>query len=334
MKRLVSAVLATVLTAGILAGCGSKPADTYKKGAETPAPATPAPTVTLKIGQIPTVDGLPFWVAEAKDFYKKAGVNVELIKFNSANERDAAIIGGQIDGMLADPLATTTLYASGTKVNIASINLGVTKEEGPMGIMAAPGSTISKLEDLKNVEVATSTNSVTHYVLEKMLLDAGLKPEEIKITPIPQITLRFESLMSGKVKAAIMPDPLFSLAVSKGAKLLASDAQAKNNYSMSVVVFTEKAMKEKLDGVTKFFQAYNWAVGEIKAAPNSYRDVLVEKAGLPAEIKDAYQVVPFSAAQAPKKEDLEAVVQWLLDKKIIKSKVTYEELVNTSALPK
>jgi len=331
MKRSLSLLLAGLLLAGALAGCSSKPKDAYKT---QPQPTAPASPVTLKIGQLPVIDGLPFWVAEQKNYYKDAGVVIELITFKSANERDAAIIGGQIDGMLADPIATTTLVASGTKLQIASVGLGATKAEGPIAILAAPGSGITDVAGLKNVPIAISSNSVIHYVVEKLLLENGLKADEIKTTPIPQIPLRFEALMSNQVKAAGMPDPLLSLAAGKGAKVILSDVNAKKNYSLSVIDFTEKAFKEKADGITRFFRAYNRAVVDIKLDPNSFKDLLVEKAGLPREIKDTYQVVPSSPAQAPKKDELEDVVQWLLDKQVIKAKVTYEQLVNTSVLPK
>lgn len=333
MKRTLSLLLVAVFALGVLSACGSKPNQAYSKQTQPAAPA-PANPVTLKIAQLPIVDGLPFWIAEQKGYYKDAGVNVELITFKSANERDAAIIGGQVDGMLADLVASSTLAASGTKIQIASLSLGATPAEGPMAILAAPNSGITDIKQLKGVEIAISTNSVMHYVAEQILKENGFTPDEIKFTPIPQIPVRFETLMSGKVKAAILPDPLFSLAAAKGAKMLANDADYKQNYSQSVIVFTQKALTEKTDGVTRFFRAYNRAVVDVKLDANAFKDLLVEKAMLPKDIKDSYNVVPFPPAQAPKKEDVERVVQWLLDKQIIKNKVSYEQLVNGQALPK
>lgn len=320
MKRSMSLMVAALLSLGILAGCGSKPTQN---------------TVTLKIGQLPVVDGLPFWVAEKQGYYKEEKVNVELVTFKSADERDAAMMSGAIDGMLADPIATTTLYAKGgAKVQITSVGLGVTQQEGPMGILAAPNSGITSVEQLKGQEIVISNNSVMHYVTEKLLQENGFKPDEIKTTNLPSIPVRFESLMSGKIKAAILPDPLFTLAKSKGAKVILDDAQAKQNYSMSVIAFSEKAIKEKPDGIRQFFAAYNRAVSDIKSKPDDYMDLMVEKAKLPVELKTVYRVVPFSPTQAPKQDEVESVVQWLLDKQIIKAKVTYEELVNTSFLNK
>jgi len=335
MKRNLTRMFAVLLTLGLLAGCGSKPNAVYNKETQTaPKPAEMEPVASLKIGQLPVIDGLAFWVAEQKNYYKEQGVDIELITFQSALERDAALEGGQIDGTMTDILGAVGLYANGTKVQIASLALGATKEESPFAIIAAPNSGINSAADLKNVEVAISLNSVIHYTTEKMLLENGLTADEIKLTNIPQIPVRFEALMSGQVKAATLPEPLLSLAVAKGAKVILSDADAKQNYSHSVIVFSDKAVKEKAEGLKRFFLAYNLAVLDIKADPTAYRELLAEKAKLPAEIKDSFKVTPFSPAQAPQKADVEAVIQWLLDKKIISKQVTYEEIVNLTLAPK
>ncbi len=335
MKRKLSLALALVLTLGVLAGCGSKPNAVYNKGEQGPAtkPADPTPVASLKIGQLPVIDGLPFWVAEAQGYYKQQGVDVELITFKSALERDAALEGGQIDGTMTDIIGAVGVYEKGTPVQITSLALGATKEESPFAIVAAPNSGIDTAADLKNVEIGISTNSVIHYTTEKMLLENGFTPDEIKVTNIPQIPVRFEALMSGQIKAATLPEPLLSLAVAKGAKLILNDVNAKQNYSHSVIVFTDKAVKEKTEGLKRFFLAYNLAVLDIKANPTAFKELLADKAKLPAEIKDSFQVTPYSPSQAPAKADVEAVIEWLLDKKIIAKKVTYEEIVNKTLYP-
>jgi len=286
--------------------------------------------VALRIGQIPTVDGLPFWVAEAHGYYEGQGIDVELVNFRSAAERDAALQGGQIDGALADILASVTMYSNGARVHITSINLGATQEEGPIYILAAPESGITSPEQLKGVEIAISTNSMDHYVTEKLLLESGLAPDEIATISIPQIPVRFESLMSGTVKAATLPDPLASLAIARGATVVQSDSQAERNYSQSVIIFTARALEEKEEAIRRFFTAYNKAVGDIRQSPDAYRELLAEKASLPPEIKDSWRVTAFPDAQLPGRAEVEEVVDWLLEKGVITEKVSYDEIVRAN----
>ncbi len=333
MKRFASLLLAAVLALGALAGCGSKPEDVYRNPSAHPRPEE-LERVTLKLGMLPIVDSLPFWVAEAEGYFESQNLDVELITFKSANERDAALMSGRIDGMLADLVASATLRDSGTPVQIASLSLGATPDEGPMGILAGKGTGITDLSQLKGKEIAISTNTVMHYVAEQLLLENGFKPEEIKFVNFPSIPVRYESLMEGKINAAILPDPLLSMAEGQGAKLLATDAKAQQNYSQSVIVFTEEALQEKADGIRRLFIAYNQAIVALKLDHNRYVDLLIEKAKLPVLIKAVYHdAMPFSPAQPPREEDVERVVKWLLDKGLLKAEVTYEELVNTSVLP-
>lgn len=328
MRHILAKSIAALLAIGLLAGCTTKPAP---QAGDTKLKRAP---VTLNIGQIPTIDGLPFWVAEQKGYYEAEGLDVKLVTFKSANERDAAIMSGAIDGMLADLISSSTLVGSGTKVNVTSLALGATKEEGPIAIVAAPNAGITDLSGLKGKSLGISTNSMMHYTADMLLKEAGVNPAEVTYANTPNIPVRFEALMSGQLEAAVLPDPLLSLAIAKGAKLLASDVNAKVNLTQSVITFRTQAIQEKADSLTGFFRAYNKAVADIKADPNSFKEVLVKQANLPQEIVQAYQVVPFSPAQPPKQEDVERVVEWLMEKQILKSQLTYQQIVNTTVLPK
>lgn len=332
MKRKLTLALSLLLLAGIAVGC-SKPNTVYQNPA--PAEETPEPTVTLKIGQIPTIDSLPFWVAEDKDYYRQQGVNVELVNFRSPSERDAALQSGQIDGTFTDIMGAVTVHTKGTPLQITSTVLGVKTEEGPFAIIAAPNSGITKPEQLKGVEVAISNNSVIHYTTEKMLQEQGFTADEIKTIAIPQIPMRFENLMAGSIQAATLPEPFISLAASKGAHVVLNDAEAKGgNYSQSVIAFTEKAIQEKAEGIKAFYFAYNLAVFDIQRDPAAFKELLATRANLPAEIKDSWNPITFSPAQAPGRAEIDAVVDWLLEKGYITEKVAYEEIVNETFYPK
>lgn len=329
MKRRVTLLVGLLLATAILAGCGGRDAGPAV-GSDPGAP--PAP-VTLKIGQMPVIDGLAFWVAEKEGYYREQGVDVQLITFKSALERDAALSAGEIDGTMTDIIGAVTVHESGRPLKIASLALGATREESPFAIVAAPGSAITSVEDLKGVEIGIANFTVIHYVTEKMLLDSGFAPEEIKLAHIAQIPVRFEALMSGQIQAATLPEPLLSLAEAKGARVILSDTDAKQNYSHSVTVFTDEAIRTKADAIRRFFAAYNKGVEAIRRDPMAYRELLAEKANLPSEIRETYRVTPYSPAQVPEKADVEAVIQWLSEKGVIQGDLTYEEIVDPSLIP-
>lgn len=339
MKRSLYMVLAGVLALGVLAGCGSKPNNVYTQqpaGGDQGKPAAPI-VGKLKIAQLPVIDGLPFWVAASEGYYTQEGVEIELITFRSANERDAALQSGEVDGQMTDIMSAASLVAAGgTKLKITSVAAGATKEESPFAIVAAPGSGITKPEDLKGVEIGISNATIIDYVTDNLMKDQGFAAADIKTTSIPQINIRFESLMSGQIKAATLPEPWLSMAAdpAKGGKVILNDAKdGKANYSASVIVFSEKALKEKSEAVKRFFVAYNRAVNDIRMNPDGFFDLLNTEGKVPAEAKNLYKNVPPSFAQAPKKEEVDSVVQWMVERKIISTPLTYEQLVDASFVP-
>ena len=62
--------------------------------------------ITLKMGLLPILDVLPFYVAQEAGYFETEGVNIELIPVSSALERDQLLLAGEIDGMLNDLVST------------------------------------------------------------------------------------------------------------------------------------------------------------------------------------------------------------------------------------
>ena len=286
---------------------------------------------SMKIGLLPIVDSLPFFVAAEKGYFQAAGINVETINFHSAIERDSAIQAREIDGTLGDILAVAALNNGGTSTKIVSLGLGETGKEGRFAILSSPGSGITKPEQLRNVPVAISTNSIIEYVTDNLLSEQGLKPEEIKKESIPKIPVRFNLLMEDQIKAACLPDPLAALAESKGAKLVVDDTAT--NLSQTVIYFRNDYLDKNGGAVTKFLKAYARAAKDINENPDAYRSLLVEKAGVPQEALDVFKVDHYPAPQLPEKQQVEKVVQWMMSKGLLKQQFNYEDLTRAGLLP-
>ena len=287
--------------------------------------------VKIKLGILPIVDALPLIVAEEKGYFKQAGVDVELVTFPSAVERDSALQAKAIDGSLGDLLAAASLYNGGFPVQVVSLSLGETGHEGRFAILSAPNSGINTIDQLKGVEVAVSKNSIIEYVTDSLLLEKGFKPEEIKKSIIPKIPVRFQALMEGQIKAACLPDPMAALAKSKGAKLIIDDTET--NLSQTVVFFNQETLQKNSAAVKKLLKGYALAVKEINNNPAAYRVMFVEKAKVPKEALGVYSMEHFPAPQLPKEKDVDQVVQWMLQKNLLKEKISYENLVSGDYLP-
>jgi len=69
---------------------------------------------TLKVGILPNEEVLPLYVAEEEGFFEKHDVNIEIVNFQSAAERDAALQAGAVDGVEGDLLAVALIRQGGT----------------------------------------------------------------------------------------------------------------------------------------------------------------------------------------------------------------------------
>ena len=60
---------------------------------------------------LPTLDGLPFHIAKAQGIYDSLGLDLTILSFNSAYDRDAAFQFKSMDGMITDYPSAVTLQA-------------------------------------------------------------------------------------------------------------------------------------------------------------------------------------------------------------------------------
>ena len=179
----------------------------------------------LKIGLLQIEDSVAFYVAEQEKMYDREGLEVELIPFLSALERDSALAAGAIDGAIDDPVGAILFDQGQGRLKITALCLGETPAEGVFAILAAPQSGVNSLAELKYVEIAVSNSTIIEYVTDRMLLARGFQAAEIRKIEVVKMPIRMQMLLSGAVKAATLPEPLASIAAGKGARALAIEPE-------------------------------------------------------------------------------------------------------------
>ncbi len=325
MKRMIS--VACVLAFGLAALTGCAPQSDSQP--ETSEPRTPEP-IPVVIGTLPTEDMLPLWVAQEQGLFAEYGLDsVEIVTFQAAQERDAALVAGEIDAYMGDIIASAQLEAGGSPVTIATIMLGATPAEGRFGIVAAPDSGYADISALAEVPVGTSLNTIQEFVLDGLMRQAGVAQDDVVAEAVPKVPVRYDLLMQGQLKAAALPEPLLSLAEFEGAILLADDTTGEN-LSQTVLAFDDEYLSEigGVDTMSALLQVWDEAVAIINEDPDAWRELLVEQARLPEPIKDTYRINTYPTAQIPSAEQVDAVLGWMIAKGTLdEGALTYEDLV-------
>ncbi|MBE0476293.1 MAG: ABC transporter substrate-binding protein [Coriobacteriia bacterium] len=316
LRRPLSMALAAALTLA-LAGCA--------RGAEPNAGGGAAVEPrTVRVGTLPTEDALPLWAAEAEGVFEEVGLpSVEIVTFQSAQERDAALVAGEIDAFMGDMIAAAQLEAGGTPVAVEFVMLGATPEEGRFGILAAPGSEVDGLQDLAGVPVGTSSGTIQEYVLDGLMRQAGVPAERVVKEEVKKVPVRFELLMNGKLAAAALPEPLLSLGEMQGAKLIADDTSGEN-LSQTVLVASEAFLRAEggLEAMELLVRAWDAGAELVNGDPDAWRETLVDKARLPEPLRDTYRVNAYPAAQPPTEEQVAAVLEWMRAEGTLKADLT------------
>ncbi|HHY40670.1 MAG TPA: ABC transporter substrate-binding protein [Syntrophaceticus sp.] len=285
----------------------------------------------LKIGILPNEEVLPLYVAQEEGFFEKYGIDVEIVNFQSAAERDAAIQAGAVDGVEGDLLAVALIRQGGTPVKAVSLAMGASPEEGRFAMLAAPG-TIENIDDLKGKTLAISKNTIIEYVADQMLLAKGIKPQEVQKVNIAKMPLRAEMLLQGEVTAAVLADPLAVHAELKGAKVLVDDTKLSENISQSVYFFRDDVIKSKRSAIRKFLQAYRDGAEAVAENPEKYRDLFIEKVNIPVELQSSYPVPSFSPLELPAKKDTQRVIDWLRDNNLLTKDYSYTDIVTDEVI--
>ncbi len=312
-KTIIRAVLLLVTLTAALSGCAFGSSTGKDK--------------SLKIGLIPVLDVLPFYIAQDKGYFEAEGLKVEPVPIKSAQERDALMQAGEIDGMLTDLISSALLNRETGQVKVIAKARKAYRDFPQFRILAAPGVTVNSPADMAGIKVGISQNSVIQYLNDRLLTRWGLPADQIAFEEVGAIPTRFELLMNGQLKAAVLPDPLAQAAIAGGASLIVDDAQFPE-YSQSVLAFHQDTLQNKPEAVRAFMRAWNKAVADLNKDPNTFRDVLIEKTRVPESIQGTYNVPPFPENEITSEAEWQDVMQWAQDKGLLDKPITYDTMVD------
>jgi NitT/TauT family transport system substrate-binding protein len=302
-----------------LAGCGPT----------TPEASGP---VTLKLAVIPVLETLPLYVAQSEGLFEAQGLQVEFIPAASAPVRDQLIASGEADGMINEVLTTMLNNRDQVQVQIVRYARTATAEAPLFRILASAKSGIRDAQGLKGVEIGVSQGTVIEYLTDRLLQAEGLSPNEIKTVAVPGISDRMALLESGELSAAMLPDPLSSLAVLQGA-VVALDDTSHPEYSFSTITFRKAVIDQHPQAIRSFLAAMEEAVTMINADPTRWDALLAEQNLVPAPLQGTFQLPKFATAGVPNQAQWDDVLAWAKEKGLLSQDLSYAETVTGAYLP-
>src|SRR5258706_3207296 len=193
------------------------------------------------------------WVPLDTGFFKKQGLDVELVYISGAPVGAAALMSGEVaisQGGVVGSI-TSNLKGSGTFIVLGGA------ERFPYQLVVPP--TIKQISDVKAKRFAVSRiDSADHTATMFVLPKLGIQPDkEMNIIQVGWVPARFAALVNGSVQGALLIPPETVKAKELGFRVLSNFADIDIAYQQNGVYTTRSFINKRPDMLRRFATAYS-----------------------------------------------------------------------------
>ncbi|MBI2087404.1 MAG: ABC transporter substrate-binding protein [Deltaproteobacteria bacterium] len=193
----------------------------------------------------------PLWAAQEKGFFKKYGLETELIYLAGGSRVVMGMEGDSIQvGLFNVGAAVEARLAGGNTLVTGSVY-----DVYYFQIFGKP--TIQSPKELKGKVIAASrAGAASEYGIRDALAHYGLKENEYKMVYVGGTDARVQALQQGLVDASIISPPNGLIAQKLGFKEIVNLMQMKLPFGYIGVGVNESWMRQNRDAVRNFFKGY------------------------------------------------------------------------------
>lgn len=252
------------------------------------------PLTKLRIGYQPLASSWVFYVANAKlpgrekSFFEEEGLQVEPVRFDSANSAAESMLRGDI---ATDSAITMTVLFNIEDRSPGSLKCFAfqmhTKSQFLESFIAKKGAGIKGYADLKGKTIGVFPGSL-NQLLTRILLKDYLNPEKdvtiVQMAPAIQL----QAIALGQVDALISYEPTTSLALKQGlAEVVEDSPWAKHIFEpfpVAAYCFTTKFISENPQTASRIVRAWFKAIDYVRADPSSAANTITAYTGIEPDL--------------------------------------------------
>ncbi len=213
------------------------------------------------------------WVAEEKGFFKKNGIEPQVIFIGGGAARSInALVAKDVHFMMIGGVGVINAALRGADVAMVASNVNLSTQR----LISRPD--IKTPDELKGKRVGvTAFGSNTHSVLLMLLQKWSMKPDELVILQIGPSPTMILSLEKGLLDAAILTSPSDFIAIERGNRVLADLADLQIYSLQSTLSTTREYLKTSEEQATRFVRGYSEGIAFIKKNKAQSIEVLQKK---------------------------------------------------------
>lgn len=229
------------------------------------------PLVELKLGAAAVEANAQIYYAQDEGFFKKAGLNVAITILRSGTTTMAAVIGGDLQGGIANLVSLGSAHVRGVPFVIFAPGALYDTKAPPSVCVVAPDSTIKDAKDLDGKTVGgISLGGLDQLALWAYIDKNGGDISTVKFVEVPDSSMA-EALATGRIAAASMGEPQLTAMASR-VKFLAKAWDAISPVFMQTAWFTTADwLGKNKDTARRISEALvaggQWAMANPDAAP-------------------------------------------------------------------
>ena len=280
-------LIATVLATCILVSTGNV-------GAEPVRAAYPSANVQF----------LPSFVALEKGFYKREGLDPELISVRNAVTAVQALLGNQIHFIFSVGPQMPSIW-EGSDIILLAQQVG----RPTFSMIVTPD--IQRVSDLKGKKIGVSFGGSTFAGTKALLELNKISDKDVQYISIPGSSPKIAAMQQGIIQAALLAPPSDYIAIRAGFKRLANLADIFKDTSFSGLAATGKTIKEQPQFVKRMVRALVRGVIHTRDNPEDAIQVMVKHWHMERDVAvDAYQLVREALVPVPTEKGVELMAQW------------------------
>jgi len=260
-----------------------------------------------------SLGAVPYIYALEEGFYDEVGIKVEIIIFDNANDRDAALIGKHIDGINTDFVMLANNLENGINLTITAIT------EEKFMIVTNQDYLPETIGETNNAKVGTFENGVLDYLVTKLANDNQITYTKMGI---PSLPARKAALDAKEIDMAILPDPFASL--SQGKEMWNN---LDHDLFVTCLAFRDEYLNVNKEVLKKFFKATDDAILELDNKEYSqYKSYIIKHRILTEDTVDLVSIQPFNKLELPSEAVFNEVIGWMESEELISKSYSLNEL--------
>jgi ABC-type nitrate/sulfonate/bicarbonate transport system substrate-binding protein len=219
------------------------------------------------------------WVAEQRGFYRKHGIDAEIIVTGQGGTAGiGALLANDIQmvSSAGDLLAAAALRGGDTVMLAAVINKGLQR------ILTVPE--IKTPADLKGKRVGvTRIGAVSHVVLQMMMQRWKMHPNDVQVIQVGSSPNMLLSLDKKGIEGAVLTIPSMFVAEDRGYRVLIDMADTDIYYLHTMIGTTRNYIKYNRDKVVRFLKGYLAGIAYVKQNKKDSLEIVKKKLRIGAE---------------------------------------------------